>query len=72
MELPIQGGSAVAICVEPLCRLRFLIGGFSQLTLEVRDALPRDGYPFAKLVKGFINVTQVRVLIDQGELRLAW
>jgi hypothetical protein len=72
MELLIQRGSALAHSVEPLRRLRFLTGGFFQLTPEVRDALLGSRYPSANLVEGFINDTQVRVLIDQTVIRLAW
>jgi hypothetical protein len=40
MELALQGASAPALYIEPLRRLGFLIGGFFQLTPEVRDAFP--------------------------------
>jgi len=72
VELLIQGGSALAITVEPLRRLRLLVGGFFQLSLKVGDVFFGSGHLLVKLVEVSINLARARVLMNQAEWGLIW
>jgi hypothetical protein len=72
VELFIQGSPPRAFTAEYLRRLRFLVGGFFQLTLKVGDVFFGSHHLLVKLVEVSINLTRDNVLIDRAEWGLIW
>jgi hypothetical protein len=72
VELLIKGNSPLALSIESLRRLRFLVGGFFQLTLKVGDVFFGSDHLLVKLVEVPINLTRDNVLIDRAEWGLIW
>jgi len=67
VELLSQGSSVLALIIESLRRLRFLVGRFFQLTLKVGDVVFGSHHLLVKLVEVSINLTRDNVLIDRAE-----
>ena len=72
VELLIQGGSELAFTIESLRRLRLLVGGSLQLTLNLGDVFFGSRHLLVKLVEAVINLSRDRVPIDQAEWGLIW
>jgi hypothetical protein len=72
VELLIQGSSPLALIIESLRRLRFLVGGSFQLTLKFGDVVFGSHHLLVKLVEVPINLAWDNVLIDRAESRPMW
>ncbi len=72
VELLIQDSSPLALTIESLRRLRFLVGGSFQLTLKVDDVVFGSHHLLVKLVEVPINLAWDNVLIDRAESRPMW
>jgi hypothetical protein len=72
VELLIQDSSPLALTIESLRRLRFLVGGSFQLTLKVDDVVFGSHHLLVKLVEVPINLAWDNLLIDRAESRPMW